>query len=67
MYADDVIGELRRMCKEVLLSHSIIIQNKQIKDKPSPRPRFCCLHKWDTKFIKFCIPYLHRSNVILFC
>jgi len=30
MYADDVIGEVRRMHKEALLSPLKIIQNKQI-------------------------------------
>jgi hypothetical protein len=40
MYAEDVIGKLRRIHKEGLLSNFKINQNKQTSDKPSASPPF---------------------------
>jgi hypothetical protein len=49
MYTDEVIAELKRMHKELLLSHWKIIQNKEITDKASPRPSFSLRHKCVTE------------------
>jgi hypothetical protein len=70
MYADDVIGELRRMQRKALLSPLEIIQTKQVKTNHLHAPfsfAFINASQSSLNVLFHASTQLYRSNVILFC